>query len=112
MYKQVDPVKHCGGFFKKINYNFEQFSKNILKSTSLKSSPHLVTGKSSEATASLTETYAAVDVVNKLVKALTHLMGDFGFDAFGNAIKKQGRNSIHLKKIKKIHEVNYHKSPT
>ena len=46
-------------------------------------------GKSHEATSSLTETYAAVGVIEKLVKTMRHLLSDFGVDVFGNFMKKQ-----------------------
>ena len=56
------------------------------------------TGKSSEATSPLAETYAAVGVIGKLVQALKHLFqDDIRVDAFGNLVKKnQGRSELSL----------------
>ena len=56
------------------------------------------TGKSSEATSPLAETYAAVGVISKLVQALKHLLqSEIRIDAFGNLVKKnQDRSKLSL----------------
>ena len=56
------------------------------------------TGKSSQATSPLAETYASVGVIVKLFQALRHLLqNDIMVDAFGNLVKKnQDRSKLSL----------------
>ena len=56
------------------------------------------TGKSSEATSPLADTYAAVGVIGKLVQALKNLLQSaIRVDAFGNLVKKnQNRPELRL----------------
>ena len=73
-------------------------SSTVAPALSDKTISSWTTGKSSQATSPLAETYAAVGVIGKLIQALKHLLqNDFMVDAFGNLVKKnQGRPELRL----------------